>query len=142
MPTSTTVSSLGSTDVFTRSSGGRDGIISPLDYVKNRIVEVMRTENQDEKSEETNISNDQVIQGCASHSIGSSSGASQIGVPSSSTPRQVSEPCSSTCGQSVGHSHISITQNETLNTNYDNSSTANAQVNSLVGLIFIFIDVS
>jgi len=42
-------------DHYSNKNKPREGI-SPLDYVKNRIMEVMRTENNDEKADETRAS--------------------------------------------------------------------------------------
>lgn len=45
-------------DGFPRRTTTREGL-SALDYVKNRIVEVMRTENNDERTEDAHFDNHQ-----------------------------------------------------------------------------------
>jgi hypothetical protein len=126
MPTSTTVTSLCGSDVFTRSGTGRDGLISPLDYVKNRIVEVMRTENQEDKSEEGNMNNEQGLHGNGLVAIGPSNAPSQAAVPSSSTSSQSLEHCSSTCGQNIENASVPAPTDTALSISYE-KNTAGVQ---------------
>ncbi|CAG7829944.1 unnamed protein product [Allacma fusca] len=117
-------------DLYPRRTTSQPQGISPLDYVKNRIVEVMRTENTDEKSEESSnaCSNDANISnaGPPTSSAGSTATGSVASKGLAVTGNTGHSRSTASPSGSAAGSHTLMPKDSSGGTN-DNSRVENSQ---------------